>query len=593
MASSADGSSVSHSVAVATDPQGAAQDVDFCMKGTSGLAVRSLQRRCCEESHENIGDGDVVREMPRERPMKRSRGFASEDFADETRRWIRAAPKTAARCFSAGPASICRRLEKQSDEKLRSVLQSCSQRRSKGDEVETLQWLEAFIVALLARRFEVRGRENSDTCASVPTSPRVEDAAPRKQLLRISAGRAAAAAGIHPYANIGELFLELVYQDLPKLLLKDCALVGVELVSAVDERTQLMAKSGQAAALEDAIQKGSEASDVEAIRAAKRAVSESLEAAQRAQRISVAEMDELRSTLEKEISCEFGSKHEDAAMAAYEERVGQRVYGCQHRIKAPMPFGGPSEALALALPPTGSCNMAAIESAAAARVTRKGVATAAAAAAVAASEIEGDASAVIDCKVSTRSENSTLDKHACNHNAAISRGACDHSSESSCAKVTATAAAFQPYFYLTGFTDGIVDLPRDVTNDEAGLETLVVEVKHRLGRIQENPNIYDVVQLCSYCRVLGCARGELVQCLRDTPGKGGGNVGELHIMRLDFSEGTPHRIGWDKHVLPGLYEIARAVYAARDDEGTRYRLLASSPEERKEFVGELCPHLAT
>eukprot|EP00971_Amphidinium_carterae_P211446 4195422-Amphidinium_carterae.1 len=34
-----------------------------------------------------------------------------------------------------------------------------------------------------------------------------------KQTLRISAGRVAAAAGIHPYTDMGELFLELVYQE--------------------------------------------------------------------------------------------------------------------------------------------------------------------------------------------------------------------------------------------------------------------------------------------------------------------------------------------------------------------------------------------
>lgn len=35
----------------------------------------------------------------------------------------------------------------------------------------------------------------------------------RKGVLRISAGRAAAVAGIHPYAEVGEIFLELLYQD--------------------------------------------------------------------------------------------------------------------------------------------------------------------------------------------------------------------------------------------------------------------------------------------------------------------------------------------------------------------------------------------
>ena len=61
--------------------------------------------------------------------------------------------------------------------------------------------------------------------------------------------------------------------------------------------------------------------------------------------------------------------------------------------------------------------------------------------------------------------------------------------------------AQEPYLLLTGFTDGIVDIP--TPGAAAATETLVVEMKHRMGRIQDPPNIYDVVQLCTYCRILG------------------------------------------------------------------------------------------
>merc|ERR1711908_149299 len=128
-------------------------------------------------------------------------------------------------------------------------------------------------------------------------------------------------------------------------------------------------------------------------------------------------------------------------------------------------------------------------------------------------------------------------------------------------------------------------------------ETLVVEVKHRMGKIKDPPNIYDIVQLCSYCRVLGCSRGDLVQCLRDTSagdaaaGTATPSVGTLHVTRMDFSEGSKDRIGWDQHVLPKMYEVARAIYATRADQALRLRLLAASPEERPQLVGCLCPHL--
>ena len=108
--------------------------------------------------------------------------------------------------------------------------------------------------------------------------------------------------------------------------------------------------------------------------------------------------------------------------------------------------------------------------------------------------------------------------------------------------------------------------------------------------------MYDVIQLCTYCRALGCARGDLVQCLRvdDANNSKMPNAREeLHIKRIDFSEGSPDRKGWDLHVLPGLYAIAHAVYAARADLGLRLRLLkAATSKERAKIVGEVCLHLA-
>jgi hypothetical protein len=276
---------------------------------------------------------------------------------------------------------------------------------------------------------------------------------------------------------------------------------------------------------------------------AREAVATAVTAAERNGRLNAEEAAELRNQLELEINLEFGTRHEDAALKAYENRVAQQVYGDQYRVKVAMPCGGPAEALARVFPPEGWGSRSKLEAAATA-----------------------------------------------------GRGTYDE--------------VDQPYFYLTGFTDGIVDLPRSIidapTNLVGGLdtstanETLIVEVKHRMGKIKDPPNIYDVVQLCSYCLVLGCSRGDLVQCLRDAPGVDAGghsadaaaNVGTLRVTRLDFSEGSNDRIGWDQHVLPKMYEVARAVYAARADQAVRLRLLSASPEERPRIVGCLCPHLA-
>jgi len=358
---------------------------------------------------------------------------------------------------------------------------------------------------------------------SVPRLP-VTASVPR-QTLRISAGRAAAAAGIHPYTDIGDLFLEFVYQDLPDLLLRDAALVGVEIVSPAAERAKLMDKSGEMAALEASLQSAAAAQWVQGARDAQRAVGQTTAAAQQAGRLTAEEADELRRQLELEINLEFGARHEDAAIEAYSQQLGQPVYGQQRRVSLAMPEAGPAQALAEALPPP-------------------------------------------------RAEPMSVEK--------------EH-------PTTRGSESGDAYFRLTGFVDGLVDLPRlGPAAGRQALETLVVEVKHRIASIKSPPNLYDVVQLCCYCRVYGLQRGQLVQCLREeTPGvPGGRTVGKLHVTTLDFSEGSSDRKGWDQHVLPSLYRVAEAVYATRADDGARLRLLAATtPEERRAVVGSLCPHL--
>merc|ERR1740129_1934330 len=332
----------------------------------------------------------------------------------------------------------------------------------------------------------------------------------------IGKGREAAACGIHPYTDIGDLFLEFVYQDLPDLLLRDADAVGVTIVSPVAERARLLAKSGEVDALETALRSAATATWVETAREAQKVVAHHVAVAQTAGRLSVAEAEELRRTLELEVNLEFGARHEDAAVEAYEIQSGRSVYGQQRRVSLPLPKAGAAEALAHTLPPM---------------------------------------------------RDDPLPQDGPVADEGISSG--------------------DAYFLLTGFVDGLVDIPR---KDASGLQTAVVEVKHRMGKIRDPPNIYDVVQLASYCRVFGLVEGVLVQCLREE--LAGGDVGQLHVMPLDFSEGSTDRKGWDEHVLPGLYKMAAAVYAARADEATRYRLLAAgSPEERASFVAELCPHL--
>ncbi|CAE7751573.1 unnamed protein product, partial [Symbiodinium necroappetens] len=51
-----------------------------------------------------------------------------------------------------------------------------------------------------------------------------------------------------------------------------------------------------------------------------------------------------------EVNLDFGARHEDAAIEAYQERVGSQVYGQQHRVCLPLPVDGATHALCQAFP---------------------------------------------------------------------------------------------------------------------------------------------------------------------------------------------------------------------------------------------------
>lgn len=190
------------------------------------------------------------------------------------------------------------------------------------------------------------------------------------------------------------------------------------------------------------------------------------------------------------------------------------------------------------------------------------------------------------------------------------------------AEVAATAAARasaeaaeeeQSSFYLAGAVDGMTDeevpmptgtissasppslavgKPRSPASSPAGsdawsLQEIVVEVKNRVAAISDPPPFYDQLQLVTYCLMLGCAAGDLVQCLRARSGS------RIHITRVGLHD-APMRHGeaWHAHVLPKLFAFANAVHAWRRTPSLRYAyLLASDPGAKRAKIVQALAHL--
>ena len=183
------------------------------------------------------------------------------------------------------------------------------------------------------------------------------------------------------------------------------------------------------------------------------------------------------------------------------------------------------------------------------------------------------------------------------------------------ARVSAEAAEEeQSSFYLAGAVDGMADeevpMPtistissapppslavgklRSPASSPAGsdawsLQEIVVEIKNRVAAISDPPPFYDQLQLVTYCLMLGCAAGDLVQCLRARSGS------RIHITRVGLHD-APMRHGeaWHAYVLPRLFAFANAVHAWRRTPSLRYAyLLASDPGAKRTLIMQALAHL--
>lgn len=443
-----------------------------------------------------------------------------------------------------------------------------------------------------------------------------------KQVLRISGSKVAAVAGLNSFVDVGELFLEHLYQDLMELYIYDSSILGleVELISDDELRKQLMTKSGSAADLESALQIADAAQDVESVKTALAGVEDALKIVSRDEKLDSEEFTQLRDMMHRKVCCGFGDKHEDAGLRAYEARVGSRVYEEQRSLCLRMPKGGASVALANAFPATGSFQPAEGKVSS----SKAGTAPDANGQVVPWADFVADVQAKVAClkklngpiSIAFASSLTSAERKYV-HRTAEGEGLFSQSlgdGEDRYLKLyrdmSAAATDRQElneaerrsdentHFKLIGKIDGLIDLSES-TGCTSKMKTLVVEMKHRTRRIANPPDTKEVVQLCTYCRVLGCEEGDLVQSLRErnavetspTPLKMKAASSTMHVARLDFRKGSMHRDGWDKHVLPAMYAFADGIYAARHDDSLRYRLLASDASQRKALVESLCPHL--
>ena len=128
----------------------------------------------------------------------------------------------------------------------------------------------------------------------------------------------------------------------------------------------------------------------------------------------------------------------------------------------------------------------------------------------------------------------------------------------------------------------------DGDDDNWCLKPLLVEVKHRVGRLQVPPPFYDQLQACTYCLMLGVDAADLVQCVRSSRSES-----QIHVTRIRLDEAPLfHGQAWRTHVLPRLYAFADAVHKFRADRRLRHAYMLGDDETRDALLADALPHIS-
>ena len=319
--------------------------------------------------------------------------------------------------------------------------------------------------------------------------------------LRLSASNVAAMAGFHPYKNLPQLLLDLVYQGGSHLLHADAALLEVSLVTQEQAVMDLATKAGAAKSLQSALQQvKSGKADREKANTLKEKV------IQQAASLPVAERKVLQEGIRSAVDTSFGIAHEDRALDWYQERMGSQVRDRNAEIRCwnfaksgetAVPLG---PAKPLHYPKTCTMIDLTTEEESNASLTEQNDPAMcsepkAAEAGKAASQPTADAKRHDDPK-----EDETRKR------------------DSNATVVSKTSKSVHPpYFCIMGSVDGLRDelVPGNGNDDDSWiLQPVIVECKHRMRRIQPTPPLYEQIQTVVYCQMYQVEEADIVQVLQ-------------------------------------------------------------------------------
>ncbi|GAX09770.1 hypothetical protein FisN_11Lh256 [Fistulifera solaris] len=396
--------------------------------------------------------------------------------------------------------------------------------------------------------------------------------------LRISASNVAAMAGYHPYKNLPELLLQLVYQGHwgGALLQKDAQLLGLTMITPQEALNALAKKAGVDKTLREALQtvKRGKVTTIEKAQALKSTL-----ASQEVKRhLSPREWEQFREGVRSAVDTNYGVVHENAALDEYQKLCGWPVSERNAAIrswafarsedftdepdmgdlKTAVPI---KEAESLPVRPTehGDCvsppNNKKQKTVIDLTIVSETVDSKCKVDACMPSssvELNADRSplSVSASCISSKANSSGREKNdlieldafvEAEVELTISTDTKKDMLKTTKSTLSVTMEKVEdkvtPYFYILGSVDGIRDeLTSPFENEEAAdlndddswsIRSIIVECKQRMRRLHSPPPLYEQIQVSIYCLMYGVNDADIVQVLRQddktTPNDGESN----------------------------------------------------------------------
>jgi hypothetical protein len=415
-------------------------------------------------------------------------------------------------------------------------------------------------------------------------------------------------AGLHPWKNLPDLLLNLVYQGRygQLLLERDSVLLGLTLVSEQAVLMQLAAKAGDSTrqALQAALQIKDGSKTVQSVELAKTIKERVLHEAKKTGKLAAKELKLLGEGARSAVDTGYGTAHEDGALDLYETQCGWPVEQRNSELRE-WPFAKLEDA-----PETNSQEQPRTE-----KATVVPLAHASCANWKPAVEIPAVAKEEADPN-SCSSKQATVEDLT-KDDAVVS---------DTVPSETARNKDLRPFFWILGSVDGIRDELAPCATRSAGgdspsdddswvLRKVVVECKHRMSRIHAVPPLYEQIQTTAYCLMHQVTEADIVQVLRKerVAKRKGAPQAEVQSTTLDgwVQKGSnneekelpappaaaakenartvtitvsrisledpimQHRANWTQVVLPRLRSFVEAVFSIRSNDNLRYQLLVS------------------